>query len=80
MLKRNSGSGTGEGSQRTFVRLLMLVLLPLFLSSCSVLSRKGVKDEIPTEPIIMDINGLEYWCTEKRVFTALVQEASRNCD
>jgi len=80
MLRTNFRNGTGGELRGLSVSLLIIAILVLFLNGCSVLSRNAKKDTIPTEPVIQTINGLEYFCLEKRAFTAILQEASRNCN
>ena len=80
MLKHGLRNGTGDGLPGLFGVTLILGTLLTSSVACQLLSRNVKIEQIPSEPVIMTIQNAEYWCLEKRAFSAILQEASRDCD
>jgi len=62
-------------AQGKYGRLLIVGMLALSTVSCNLL-RSGEKIDT-TLPKIIREDGVEYWCLEKKDFTAVLQEADR---
>ena len=80
MLKKCSSNGTADESLGLFVSLLTLVISLLLAPGCALFSKSAETELIPTDPVTQMVNGLEYWCLEKRAFSAVMQESARDCD
>jgi hypothetical protein len=80
MLRRGLKNGIDVGLLGLYVALLMVAMLLLSQNGCAMFSKSAGIERIPTDPIIQTIDNREYWCLEKQAFTAVLQEASRECD
>jgi hypothetical protein len=80
MLKRGLRSGNVKEQQGLSEKPLILMISLLLLAGCALLSRNVENEQIQAEPVVQIINNQEYWCLEKKAFTAVLQEASRDCE
>jgi len=72
-LKRKTGPDVLDVS----VTLLISGILLMLAAGCAIFSKSAERETIPTEPVIRIIDNSEYWCLEKRAFTAILQSAER---